>query len=378
MRTSAAKSDYSEVEVLSVGIELSSAKWKLVSGVGVGGRVREKTIEAWDQAALEQELGRAKERLGLPREAVVYSCYEAGRDGFGVHRFLESLGVRNVVVDPSSIEVNRRFRRVKTDAVDGRTLQNRLARHLGGERKVWSVVRVPTVEEEASRQLHRELRALKTERNRHTNRIRSLLVTQGIRLRPDKRFEEVLSSLRTWSGDPLPAPLVERLERECVRLRLVEEQILELARQRRELLRDSGDPLVEKVRHLTRLRGIGENGSWLLVMEMLGWREFRNRRELGALSGLSPTPFRSGEMMIEQGISKAGIARVRAMMVELAWCWLRFQPQSELSQWFEQRYGRGNRRSRRVGIVALARKLLVALWRYLDQGVIPEGAVLKS
>ena len=378
MRTSAASSDYSEVEVLSVGIELSAAKWKLVSGVGVGGRVREKTIEAWDQEALVEELSKAKERLGLPPDAGVYSCYEAGRDGFGVHRLLESLGVRNVVVDPSSIEVNRRFRRVKTDSVDGRTLQNRLARHLGGERKVWSVVRVPTVEQEDARHLHRELRALKTERNRHTNRIRSLLVPQGVKVPIGKKFEQVLPSLRTWSDDPLPASLVQRLERECVRLRLVEEQILELVRQRRELLRESEDPMVEKVRHLTQLRGVGENSSWLLVMEMLGWREFRNRRELGALSGLSPTPFRSGEMMIEQGISKAGIARVRAMMVELAWCWLRFQPQSELSQWFETRYGRGNRRSRRVGIVALARKLLVALWRYLDQGVIPEGAVLKA
>ncbi len=209
------------------------------------------------------------------------------------------------------------------------------------------------------------------------NRIKGLLASQGVRMKVGPDFLARLSEVRLWDGSRLPAGLRGRLEREWARMECVAEQIRELRALRKKVLEASESESVAKVRRLRQLRGIGENGSWLLVMEFFAWRRFENRRQVGALAGLVPTPYRSGEMDQELGISKAGSRWVRSMMIELAWCWLRFQPDSELSLWFDRRYGGGTRRSRRVGIVGLARKLLVALWRYLDQGVIPEGAILK-
>jgi transposase len=194
-----------------------------------------------------------------------------------------------------------------------------------------------------------------------------------------KKFSQQLSEVKQWNGESLLPGLQERLRRECERLALLESQILEVQRARRQAETVSSDPAVEKVRSLKALKGIGDNSAWLFVTEFFGWRQFRNRREVGSLAGLTPMPYQSGESINrEQGISKAGNRRIRTMAIEIAWGWLRFQPQSRLSLWFKERYGPGNRRSRRVGIVALARKLLVALWRYLDQGVIPDGAVLKT
>ena len=240
------------------------------------------------------------------------------------------------------------------------------------------MVRVPSVEAEDQRHLQRELTALKRERIRHTNRIKSFLILHGVRLLVKVDFVERLAKVRLWDGSPLPPALRERLEREYERLVLVRRQIVTLERQRREALASSKAPAAEKARRLIRLRAIGINGAWLLGCEVFGWRQFNNRREVGALVGLTPTPHASGALTREQGISKAGPGAVRAMMVELAWGWLRFQPDSELTLWFHQRYGPGTRRSRRVGIVALARKLTIALWQYVETGVIPEGAVLKS
>ena len=377
MSTSAATAEYSQERVLFVVFELSHAQWKLGFATDLGERVRERTIASWDLLRFESELSKAKERLSLESSARVVSCYEAGREGFSLQRYLAASGIENAVVDAGSVEVSRRKRRAKTDRLDLGTLMNRLIRWHRGESRVWSVVRVPSVEEEDHRQWHRELWALKKERTRHGNRIKGLLASQGVRLKVGRDFLKQLEEVRLWDGSRLPASLQARLEREWSRRELVEEQIRELGVLRRKALAASESQSVEKVRRLMELRGIGENGSWLLVMEFFGWRRFENRRQVGALSGLVPVPYRSGEMKWEQGISKAGNRWVRSMMIELAWCWLRFQPQSELSQWFESRYGSGTRRSRRVGIVALARKLLVALWRYLDQGLIPEGAILQ-
>jgi transposase len=324
--------------------------------------MRERTVRAWDLGAFESEVSQAKARLGLEGGVRVVSCYEAGREGFSLARYLEASGIENAVVDAGSLEVKRRRRRAKTDRLDLGTLMNRLIRWHRGERGVWSVVRVPSVEEEDQRQLHRELYALKKERTRHVNRIKGLLASQGGRMKVGSDFLARLSEMRLWDGSRLPAGLRGRLEREWARVGLVEEQIRELRALRKKVLEESESESVEGVRRLRQLRGIGENGSWLLVMEFFAWRRFENRRQVGALAGLVPTPYRSGEMDQELGISKAGSRWVRSMMIELAWCWLRFQPQSELSLWFERRYGGGTRRSRRVGIVALARKLLVALW----------------
>ena len=282
-----------------------------------------------------------------------------------------------MVVDSSSIEVNRRARRAKTDRLDAQKLLKLLIRHAQGE-KVWSVVRVPSVEQEADRQLHRDWEELKGERTLHRNRIQALLATQGISVKLGSDFGERVARLVLWDGSALPAPLQARLKREWDRLELVEEQLKELKRQKEEAVAGASEGALKQIQQLATLKGIGLTSAWLFVREFFGWRQFRNRREVGALAGLVPMPFQSGSTAHEQGISKAGNARLRAMAIEIAWSWQRYQPTSQLSLWFRERYGPGNRRSRRVGIVALARKLLVSLWRFLETGVLPEGAKLKT
>jgi transposase len=249
-----------------------------------------------------------------------------------------------------------------------------LMRWYNGERKLWSVVRVPGVAEEDQRQLHRELIALKAQRTEHINRIKGLLAAVGLSIVVDVKLAEHLEQLRQWDGSAVPLGRRQRILREFERWQFVGKQIHELETQRTQEIRDHHTPQGEQVRLLLRLKGIGENGAWLLVREIFGWREIRNRRELGSLAGLTPTPYDSGGSRCEQGISKAGNRRVRWMMVELAWGWLRYQPASELSLWYQRRFGAGNARLRRLGIVALARKLLVALWKYLENGEVPVGA----
>ena len=253
-----------------------------------------------------------------------------------------------------------------------------LLRHHGGEPAVWSIVRVPGPEDEDRRHLHRELATLKKDRTRHINRIKSLLATQGVRLPVGKDFLNELNAARTWNGQPLPPYLQNRLRREYERKQFVEEQIEAIEAERLTILRQSEDPVVQMVRDLMRLKSIGVNSAWTFVMEFFGWRTFRNGREVGGLAGMVPTPYQSGDMVHERGVSKAGNAFVRGLLIQIAWAWLRYQPESELSQWYQAKYGNGNSRMRRVGIVALARKLLVALWRYLDQGEIPKGARLMT
>ena len=378
MQTTAARQEYTEESVLFLALELSNSHWKLGSTVSRAQKPRERTIRAGDLGALHEEVSRAKRRFGLEPSSRVVSCYEAGRDGFWLDRHLRQAGLENLVVDPASVEVSRRRRRAKTDRLDVGMLLRQLMRWWGGESKVWSVVSVPSAEAEDQRQLHRELEVLKRERTRHTNRITSLLVTQGIRLRVGRDFLVRLSKARLWDGSEVCSGLRTRLEREYMRWVLVQEQILELEKLRRLALRTARDRGAQIARRLYRLRGIGENYAWLASMEAFGWREFANRRQVGSMAGLTPTPFSSGSYERDQGIGKDGNRRLRAATVEIAWGWLRFQPGSELSKWFQERYGPGSRRSRRVGIVALSRKLLIALWRYLETGVVPAGAVLKA
>src|SRR4029077_110474 len=218
----------------------------------------------------------------------------------------------------------------------------------------------------------------KEERTAHRNRIKSLLAREGVRLEINQDFLEQLEQVRLWDGGALPAELPQRLLREHERLALLQKQIKELERQRREAVREAPEVAHQQVKHLLKLRGVGDNSAWLLVREFFGWRQFQNGRELGALAGLVPMPHQSGDLDREQGISKAGNRRVRTMLIEIAWTWVRFQPRSRLTLWFQQRYGPGNGRSRRVGIVATARRLLIALWRYLNNGVVPDGAEFKT
>jgi transposase len=319
---------------------------------------------------------KAKERFKMPASARVVSCYEAGRDGFWLHRHLVSIGIENQVVDAASIEVSRRLRHVKTDRLDGERLLAKLIRHHAGERGGWSVVRVPSIEEEDARHLHRELERLKRERLAHRVRMQSLLVTQGVRLTIKGSARLRLESLTLWDARALPAELKAELGRERERLALIERQIAQLEGARRERLQNPRSEAERRIVQLMRLGAIGPASAWLLVMEFFAWRAFRNRREVAALAGLVGTPYNSGESERDLGISKAGNRRVRATIVEIAWLWLRFQPGSALSQWYRTRFAGGGARLRRIGIVALARKLLIALWRTLEDGVMPEGARL--
>jgi len=365
-------------QVLYLAFELGVDEWKLGFSKDLGTRPRVRVMPARDLKQLGREIAAAKQWFGLSATAAVRSCYEAGRDGFWLHRHLTSTGVDNRVVDSSSIEVNRRQRRAKSDRLDVRKLLGMLLRYHAGESKVWSVVRVPTVDEEDRRQLHRELRTLKKERTRVTNRMQGLLANQGIRLPKSRDLGALLEGMRVWDGSPLPAGLRARLQREWEHAQFLHGKIVELERERRRAITYDRGQAIEKVRQLLRLRAIGPNGAWVYVNEFFGWRHFRNRKEVGAAAGLTPTPYQSGDTSREQGISKAGSRHIRAVAIEMAWCWLRYQPASRLSRWYQERFGRGGTRARKVGIVALARKLLIELWRFLEHGVIPEGAVLKA
>jgi transposase len=336
-------------------------------------------MPARDLPRLQAEIAKAKERFHLPTDVAVRSCYEAGRDGFWLHRYLMTCGVDNQVVDSASIEVNRRQRRTKTDRLDAGKLLALLLRYCGGERKVWSVVRVPSLAAEDARQLHRELEALKDERTQHGNRIKGLLACQGLAA-PEGNHDlaDWLSQARLWDGSPVPLALQQRLLRELDRWQLLDRHIKQLEDQRRQRIRRNDTPHVDKVRRLLDLWGIGVNGAWLLVHELFAWRRFDNRKQVGSCVGLTPTPYQSGDSRREQGISKAGNRRLRRLLVELAWCWLRWQPDTELSRWYQRRFGKGNGRSRKLGVVALARKLLIALWKYVEQGELPAGVRLAN
>jgi transposase len=269
------------------------------------------------------------------------------------------------------VEVNRQRRRKKTDRLDAKKLLKALMRYMWGDKQACSVVRVPSIEDEDDRQLHRELESLKKERTRHSNRIRSLLILHGIRIEnPGRRdFKKYLDSVRLWDGSEIRENLKDRLKREHDRYSQVEEQI-------KELVRNKASESMARVRQMLKLKGIGIESSWLLEKEFFSWRKFRNRKEVGSLSGLSPTPYSSGDSKREQGISKAGNRRVRAIIVEISWGWLRHQKESKLTKWFNERFANGGKRMRRIGIVAVARKLLIDIWRYIEHGVIPEGAIV--
>jgi len=364
-------------QVLYLAFELSNNKWKLGFTIGLGQRPRERVVAARDLPRVLEEISAAKQRFKLPEATRVVSCYEAGRDGFWLHRALVAAGVESLVVDSSSIEVNRRARRAKTDRLDLGKLVTMLIRYHSGETKVWSVVQVPEVKDEDQRQLHRELADLKTERTRETNRIKGLLIGQGISLTTRGQAKIDLDAVRLWDQSSLPEGIRGRIQRAQERVEFLSRQIRELETQRDQELENLTCVGTKRVRQLMVLKGIGPVTAWVLVMEFFGWRRFRNRRQVGALSGLAPSPYQSGDSAREQGISKSGNRRVRARAIEMAWLWVRYQPGSALSRWFQKRFGAGGSRQRRIGIVALARKLLVGLWRYVETGAVPDGAKQK-
>jgi transposase len=302
--------------VLFMAFELSEKTWKLGFTTGPGQKPRERGVAARNQARVLQEVAQAKQRFGLPESAPVVSCYEAGREGFWLHRFLQAQGITNHVVDSSSIEVNRRQRRAKSDGLDVRKLLSMLLRFHHGEREVWRVVHVPSMEAEDQRHLHRDLESLKQERASTTARIKGLLSSQGLRLTTLNKLPEQLDALRLWDGTPLPSGLRQRLLRVYAHHQFLSEQIAAVEAERRALLETSHEASLEKIRQLMQLKGIGINGAWLLVMEFFGWRDFKNRREVGGLAGVTPTPYQSGESAREQGITKSGNRHVRWMTTE--------------------------------------------------------------
>jgi len=365
-----------DTRTLYVAFELGEKDWKLAMSPGLEARPRLRALRARDTSRLLKVLERERKRLGAERVA---SCYEAGRDGFWLDRFLRAQGIDNRIVDAASIEVRRRSRRVKTDRLDAQKLLTMLQREALGETGVWSVVRVPSVADEDARSLQREYRTLVKERSRSSNRMKGLLASQGlVAPRIDGRFLAWLASARLWDGSPLPSGVRARVAREYERWRFTHDQVLALQKERRERTKDETDRSLQKVRALFALKGIGLGAAWTWGLEFFSWRNFRNGKEVGSLSGLAPTPYQSGASEHELGISRAGNRWVRGLAIEIAWGWLRHQPDSALSRWYQERFARGGPRARKIGIVALARKLLVALWRYVETGVLPEGALLKA
>jgi transposase len=368
----------SKEKALYMAMELSNDKWKLA--LSNGERIRRVHVIAGDLPDLTKAIDQAKEKLKLPKNAKVISCYEAGRDGFWIHRYLISQGIENHVVDSSSIETNRRKKQVKTDRIDAEKLVVMLMRYIvNGEKKLWRIVHVPSEEQEDMRRLHREFDRLKKEKSQHSSRIRSLLVLHGIRLETLNitDWSKQVHQFTQWDGRSLPAYLQEELIREGKRLALVREQMRHIQAKQIDLINNSEEPMVQKVAQLMMLGSIALKSAWLFVMEFYGWREFKNGRQIGSLAGLTGTPHDSGDSEKDQGISKAGNRRIRAMIIEISWIWLRCQPGSHLTQWFNRRFAHGGKRMRRIGIVALARRLLIELWRYLETGAIPPGATLK-
>ena len=359
---------------LYVAFELGKKDWTLAMTAGFGLQPWLRTVASQDWPAVERAIAQGCARFGLSGPARVVSCYAAGRDGFWIHRALEAKGIANRVVDSASIEVSRRARRAKTDRLDALKLVTMLVRVCGGERRVWREVRVPTVADEAARQVSRERTALTQDQTRLVNQLRGWLATWGATW-PSRRRGSWWTSVRDWAGAALPVEVQARLARAEARLQHLEVQIAELDAQQQAAVTAAAS--TSALHHLVQLKGVATTSASVLVDEGLVWRAFRNRRQIGGLLGFAPTPYDSGDSVREQGISRAGNARLQAISIQLAWNWVRWQPQSALTRWYQAHFGTG-KRARRIGIVAVARKLVIALWRYVTAGVVPAGAILKA
>jgi transposase len=356
-----------------MAFELGRKTWKLGFTIGLGQKPRKKNVSGGNTDLVLHEIVLAKRRFGLPEDCRVVSCYEAGPDGFWLHRWLLSIGVENLVIDSSSIEVNRRKRRAKSDGLDVEGLLKLLCRHTMGEKKVWSVVRVPPPQIEDIRQLHRDLATLIEDRTRIRNRIQGLLHVHGAAVQRWSKVREELGTMRLWDGSALGEGLHKRLEREVERMELVQQQIRGIEQEMEAELKETAEPgsIIAMMQRLANVRGIGPQGARILVVELFAWRGFQNRRQVGACTGLKPTPYQSGETNHEQGIDKAGNVWLRRVATQLAWSWLRWQPDSKEAVWFNGRFAHAGRRQRLVGIVGVARKLVIALWRYTTGNELP-------
>jgi transposase len=364
-----------------VAIELSQKSWLMTLHSPDRDRISRHKLEGGDHAGLlaliEKVRSRAEQKLGWPLR--VASCYEAGYDGFWLHRLLLAGGIMNLVFDAASIPVEQRGRRAKTDRIDGELLLRTLMAHLRGEPRVVRIVQVPSVEQEDARRASRERERLIKEQTAHTNRIKALLRLSGMAVGYPRRRDWLrwLAQQRDWQGQPLSPHLLAEVTREHARLMLVREQLAALEQVEAAQAAPVPKAMAERRDLLQRLKALGPSFATTLTSELF-YKDFHNRRQVAAYCGLPPSPWRSGGIDREQGISKAGNPRARVKAIELAWLWLRHQPESELSRWFRNRTADAGKRARRIAIVALARKLIVALWRYLTAGLVPAGATMKA
>lgn len=374
----------SDLAAIFISLELSRSIWLITSlSLGSGEKMSKHSVPAGDICALLARFSELKQKAlaRTGRSFPIISIQEAGLDGFWIHRMLQNEGIESHVVDPASIATSRRRRRAKTDRIDGEALLRALLAYKRGEPRVCAMVKAPTPEEEDRRRLSRERKVLTNERVLHVNRIKGLLFSQGVSgyepLRRDRR--QRLYELRTGDGRPLPPHLKTQISRELDRLELLIEQIKAVETER-DALHDSavkteGTPAPQAM--LLAIKGIGPEFAAVLWSEGL-FRHFDNRRQVASYAGLAPTPWQSGSVDREQGVSKAGNPRLRTTLIQITWLWLRHQPQSALALWFEERVRRNGGRLKKTTIVALARKLLVAQWKYVTAGVVIEGAVMKA
>ena len=371
-------------QVCCVALELSQSKWLCAFAPPEGGRVALHTIKPGDHQRLIEWLGRQRARaeVAFGRPLCIAACYEAGYDGFWLARLLLNAGIRTVVFDPASFLRPRRGRWAKTDRLDAEGMTHTLRSWLGGDKSVAREVRIPTVEEEDAKRLCRERKTLVNERTRLVGRIKGLCALHGIIVtgkRIGRRWATRLDDCRTGDGRPMPPYLRREIERLLRRYTVIEELIAEVERDCQTAVAEPTSPFPgkEKVRRLATLGGVGHTSALLLVAEIYH-RSFESRRHLASFTGLAPSPYASGDVSRDRGISKSGTKLARQTLVELAWSWLRYQPGSALSTWWRQRFAGAGMRGRKVGIVALARRLAIAFWQFLEDGLVPEGATIKG
>jgi transposase len=365
-----------------VSLELSHSSWVVTSlSPGKGEKMSKHSVRSGDVTGLLNHFAklRAKAQARTGESFPTVAISEAGLDGFWIHRVLEREGIESHVVDAGSVLTSRRRRKAKTDRIDGEALLRTLLAYKRGEPRVCAMVRPPSPEDEDRRRLCRERKTLVAERTAHANRIKGLLFAQGIadyeplHRNPRRRLER----LTTGDGRPLPGHLKAQIGRELDRLDLTLRQLKAVEAERDALLAPEDDAAPAPAAALAGLRGIGPEFAAVLRLECF-FRRFRNRRQVAAYAGLAPTPWQSGSVDHEQGVSRSGNARLRSGMIQLAWLWLRHQPTSSLSLWFKERIGQNGGRGKKAAIVALARKLLVAPWKFVSDGVVIEGAAMKS
>ncbi|MEH2564438.1 IS110 family transposase [Bradyrhizobium sp. AZCC 2289] len=370
----------SNVSTIFVAIELSQRSWLVTMHCPDKDKISHHKLEGGDHVGLLTLIERMRERAARTLGAVpaVVSCYEAGYDGFWLHRLLMAAGITNHVFDPASIAVDQRARRVKTDRIDGEKMLRTLMAYLRGEPRVVRIVRVPTPEQEDARRASRERGRLTKEQTAHTTRIKALLRLLGMAVGNPRRHDWLtwLVKQRDWQGQAVPPQIMAEIKREHARLMLVREQLDALAQAPADLT-SAAAQMAQRSELLLRLKSLGPAFTTTLTNEVF-YKDFRNRREVASYFGLTPSPWQSGGIDRDQGISKAGNPRARCAAIEMAWLWLRHQPDSKLTQEYRRRTLNASKRIKRVAIVALARKLIVALWHYLTTGLVPEGAMLKT